>query len=161
MSIGLKGAWKSSKGCRLKHRIKRTYWDIRYAWQRAWNGYDYQDIFNMDNMFVKRYISILNDYNKCRHCVFNVPKQYRDVFGKLFFTDEQTKVIIDMMIFHLEMMDEDYVEKMLYGKNIYDDDYDFSSDFSIERSMRISDIVDQNKELFMEMFNVFFWELWD
>lgn len=161
MGVGLKGAWKRTKGCRLKHRISELCWDIRYAWKRVWDGYDDRDIFAMHDMFREKYIEILKEYNKCRHCLFNVPEQYRDVLGKFHFDDEETDIIINMMIFHLEMMDDDYVEKILYGKNVYDDDYDVCKDWSVEKSMRIADIVDQNKRLFMEMFNVFFWELWD
>lgn len=161
MNVGLKGAWKRTKGCTLKYRIKELYWDIRYAWARVWDGYDDRDIFAMNDMFIDRYMNILKDYNKHRHCLFNVPEQYRDVLGRLHFDNEETDIIIDMMVFHLEMMNEDRVEKALYGKNVYDADYDVSRDFSVERSLRISEIVDQNKELFMEMFNVLFWELLD
>ena len=161
MMVGLKGAWKRTKGNSLKWRIKELYWDFRYALKRVWYGYDDRDIFAMNDMFRDRYIAILKEYNKNRHCCWNVPEQYRDVLGQLFFTDEQTNVIIDTMIFHLQMTDEDHVEKVLYGKNVFDDDYDVSRDWSVEKAMHISSIVVQNKELFMEMFNMFFWELWD
>lgn len=161
MNIGLKGAWKKTKGNSLKFRLKELYWDIYYAWKRVWDGYDDRDIFDMSDMFRDRYIAILKDYNKNRHCCWNVPEQYRDVLGQLFFTDEQTKVIIDMMIFHLEMMDEDYAEKYIYGKNCFDKDYDWLKDFNLKKCNHIRNVVEQNKELFMEMFNIFFLELWD
>ena len=84
-----------------------------------------------------------------------------DDFKKDHFNEEETDIIIDTIIYHLELMDEDNVEKLLYGKNVYDDDYDIQNDISLEKCKRISAIVDQNKELFMKLFNLFFWQLWD
>ena len=161
MNIGLKGSWKRTKGCRLRHRISELRWDIKYAWRRAWKGYDARDVFAMNDMFVDRYKEILKDYKECHHCLFNVPKEYKGMLNNDYFNEEETDIIIDMMIYHLEMMNEDYVERLLYGKNIYDDDYDWSKDFNIEKYQRIASIVSQNKNLFMELFRVFFWELWD
>ena len=57
-------------------------------------------------------------------------------------------------------MDEDNVEKLLYGKNVYDDDYNFK-EYTMERCKRISLVMNQNKEAFMKLFNLFFWQLWD
>ena len=114
----------------------------------------------MDLIFIDRYKVILKDYNENRHCLFNVPEEYRDIFGKLHFNDDETAAIIETMIFHLEMMDEDYVEKKLYGKNVYDDDYDVSV-WTLDRCKRISAIMEQNKKAFMKLFDIFFWDLWD
>ena len=114
----------------------------------------------MNIMFIEKYKAILKRYRNKHNCLFNVPDEYKDDFNKLFFNEEETDVIIDTMIFHLEMLDEDYVEKKLFGKNIYDDDYDFKKDFSLEKTKYIWEIVDQNKCLFMKLFNIFFWELW-
>lgn len=160
MNIGLKGSWKRTKGCSLKHRVNELIWDIRYAWQRAWRGYDNADIFNMDYCFVERYKAILKEYKDMHNCLFNIPEKYREQFnGRLNFTDEETDVIIDTMIFHLEMMDEDYVEKVLYGQNIHDEGYNFRIR-TIEDYKRISSIMNQNKEAFMKLFTDFFWDLW-
>ena len=162
MTIGLKGSWKERKdnGCYLRHRIKELRWDIKYAFQRAWRGYDSRDIFNMNSMFIEKYKVILKRYRDKHNCLFNVPDEYKDMFNKMHFNEEETNAIIDTMIFHLEMLDEDYVEKKLFGKNIYDDDYDFEKDFSLDKAMYVWKIVDQNKCLFMKLFNIFFWELW-
>ena len=156
MNIGLKGSWKRTRGCRLKHRISELVWDIRYAWQRAWRGYDSPDVFNMDYCFIERYKAILKKYRDTHNCLFNIPEKYRDMFdGRLHFTDEETKTIIDTMIFHLEMMNEDHVEKILFGKNVQDDDYDYKSRTTKDHK-RISSIINQNKEAFMKLFNDFF-----
>lgn len=160
MSIGLKGFWSEHKGQRIKHILRDLKWDVFYAWQRAWKGYDNREVFNTDYMFRDRYKVILKDYNENRHCLFNVPAEYRDIFRKLHFDDDETAAIIETMIFHLKMMDEDYVEKKLYGKNVYDDDYDVSV-YTIDRCKRISAIMEQNKKAFMKLFDIFFWDLWD
>jgi hypothetical protein len=162
MSIGLKGCWKETKCCSLRYRLKNLIRELRYAWQRAWRGYDDCEVWDINLCFIERYKLILKDYRENHYSLLNVPnEEYRNIFGKLFFNEEETDDIIDTMIFHLEMMNQDYVEKVLYGKNIYDDDYDFAKDFSIEKAMRVSSVVHQNKEAFMRLFNLFFWDLWD
>lgn len=164
MGVGLKDSLRetwTTKGTPFIRRVKDTKLDFVYAWQRAWKGYDPREIWDMNTGFVEKYKAILKDYRKNHWCLFNVPEEYRESFGKLIFDGSETNDIIDTMIFHLEMMDEDYVEKVLYGKNIYDDDYDFKKDFSIEKTKRVWSVVDQNKEAFMRLFNLFFWQLWD
>ena len=160
MSIGLKGSWKETKGLALKCRLRETYWNFKYAWLRAWYGFDYRDSFNMNGMFVEKYKTILKWYKKHNIALFNVPEEYRDKFNKFSFTEEETDVIIDMMIYHLEMLDEDHVEKLLYGKNVDDNDWDLNKDWTMEKSIRISHVVDQNKKAFMKLFGIFFFDLW-
>lgn len=160
MSIGLKGSWKETKGLALRFRLRETYWNFKYAWLRAWYGFDYRDSFNMNGMFVEKYKTILKWYKKHNIALFNVPEEYRDKFNKFSFTEEETDIIIDMMIYHLEMLDEDHVEKLLYGKNVNDDDGDLNKDWTMEKTIRISHVVDQNKKAFMKLFDIFFFDLW-
>lgn len=160
MALGLKGSWKETKGMSFISRLRHMRYSMVYAWQRAWNGYDMTETWSMYYSFIDRYKAILKDYRANHYCLFNVPEECRDIFGKLIFDSDETNDILDTMIFHLEMMDEDYVEKVLYGKSIYDDDYDMDY-FNIEKAKRIWSVVDQNKEAFMRLFNLFFWQLWD
>lgn len=162
MALGLKGSWKETKGCYLWHRLKELRWNLKYAWQRAWRGWDSRDMFNIDTSFISREKEILKAYRKNHYTLLNVPEEYIHMFdNRLFFNEDETNMILDMLIFHLDMMDEDYVEKLLYGKNIYDDDYVFDKDFAIEKCKRISSIIEQNKNAFMKLFTIFFWDLWD
>ena len=160
MTIGLKDYWKNNKKCSLKWKLKNLRWELRYAWKRVWDGYDDMDMIEMFACFIERYKAILKDYRKHHWGLFTVPEEYRDVLNKLEFDEDETNIIIETMIFHLEMMDEDHVEKILYGKNIYDDDYDFKK-HSLDRYKRIYSVMDQNKNAFMELFSLFFWQLWD
>ena len=159
ISIGLKDYWRNNKYNSLKWKLKNLRWELRYAWRRAWRGYDDIDIIEMNTMFIERYKVILKEYRKYHHGLFNVPEEYRE-FNKLYFNDEETDIIIDTMIYHLEMMDEDHVEKVLYGK--YDDDYEINEKINmLERYKRIYSVMNQNKEAFMKLFSLFFWDLWD
>lgn len=162
MSLGLKGSLKEyrtqCRNCSLKYKIKNVFRNLIYAWQRAWLGYDYRELWNYDSIFRIRTIEIFKRLKKDRLSLFNMPEEYRDNFNSLFLTSEQTDMVLDIMIYHLQMMDEDYVEKVLYGKNIYDDDYDFDCR-TIDDYKHISNIMKQNKEAFMKLFNLFFYEL--
>lgn len=161
MAVGLKGSWKETKGCSLWYRLRLLKWDIVYAWQRAWRGWDARDMFNMDSSFISREKEILKAYREKHFTLLNVPEEYRSKFnGRLFFDDDETNMILDMMIYHLDLMDEDYVEKLLYGKNVYDDDYN-PKECTIEKSKRIASVINQNKNAFMKLFTIFFWSLWD
>lgn len=164
ISIGLKDYWKNNKKNSLKWKLKNLRWELRYAWRRAWYGYDDIDVIEIDCSFIERYKVILKDFRKYHCGLFNVPEEYRDVFNKYFFNEEETDVIIDTMIYHLEMMDEDHVEKVLYGMNIYDDEYsveEYLNTITPERMKKVSFIMNQNKEAFMRLFSLFFWDLWD
>lgn len=154
-NIGLKGSWKRTKGERLKFRLQNLKWELKYAWQRAWRGYDAIDVFNMDFRFIEKYKEILKHFKETNMGLFCVPEKYKETLGKNIFTEEETDMIIDMMIYHLEMMDEDHVEKILYEQNKNNKDYLTSEEYK-----RIYSIVDQNKEAFMKLFNAFFWNLW-
>ena len=161
MALGLKGSWKETKGCNFGYRLRDLKWNLKYAWQRAWRGWDSRDMFNMHTSFIDRRKEILKAYRKNHYTLLNIPEEYRYMFGnRLFFDEYETNMILDTMIYHLEMMDEDYVEKAVYGKNIYDDDYNFM-DSSLEKRHRIDSIMNHNKDAFMKLFNVFFWQLWD
>lgn len=160
MGIGLKEIWTEMRGAGILYKLSGLKRSIKYAWQRAWRGYDDMELFNIDSRFIARYKEILKDYRENHFCLFNVPEEYRSIFQKYSFSEDETDAIIDTMIFHLEMMDEDYVQKKLFGKNVYDDDYDFS-ELTEKDYGRIYSIVEQNKKAFMKLFDVFFWELWD
>ena len=159
ISIGLKDYWKNNRHNSLRWKIKNLRWELRYAWKRAWYGYDDMDIIEMYANFIERYKTILKYYREHHMGLFNVPEEYEDTFNKLHFNEEETNAIIDTMIYHLEMMDEDHVEKVLYGKNIYDDDYEIAENM-FEKYKHIYSIMNQNKDAFMKLFNIFFWNLW-
>ena len=162
MSIGLKYFGENNKKNSLKWKIKNLRWELRYAWKRAWYGHDDMDMIEMFDCFIERYKAILKDYRKYHHGLFWVPEEYRESYNTDCFDEEQTDIILDMMIYHLEMMDEHHVEKVLYGKNMYDDNYEiWKGKEGIERMKKISSVMNQNKDAFMKLFSLFFYQLWD
>ena len=166
--LGLKDFFISSR--KEKYKLRRFFrelrWELRYAWRRAWRGYDDVDMFECFEMFRRRMIRILEDFIRHGHGLLNLPQEsehYNELlkrFPERYFDEENTKLIYQTMIFHLQMMDEDYVEKMLYGNNVYDDDYEVSCR-SIEDHKRIYSVMRQNKDAFMKLFSLFYYDLWD
>ena len=166
--LGLKDFFDSSRKEKLKlrHFFRELRWELRYAWRRAWRGYDDVDFFECFEMFRRRTIKILEDFIKHGNGLLNLPQEsehYDELlnrFPKGHFDEESTELIYQTMIFHLQMMDEYYVEKILYGNNVYDDDYQIGCR-SIEDHKRIYSVMRQNKNTFMKLFSLFYFDLWD
>ena len=166
--LGLKDFFVSSKNnkMKLRHFFRELGWKLRYAWDRAWIGYDDVDMFECFEMFRRRMIRILEDFIRHGHGLLNLPQEsehYNELLKKFperCFDDKNTKLIYQTMIFHLHMMDEDYVEKILYGNNVYDNDYKIGCS-SIEDHKRIYSVMKQNKNAFMKLFSLFYYDLWD
>ena len=166
--LGLKDFFVSSKKekPKLRYFLRQLRWELKYAWRRVWIGYDDVDFFECFEMFRRRMIRILEDFINHGNGLLNLPQEsehYKELLKKFsegYFDDEHTKLIYQTMIFHLHMMDEDYVEKMLYGNNVYDDDYEVSCR-SIEDHKRIYSVMRQNKDAFMKLFSLFYYDLWD
>lgn len=166
--LGLKDFFVSSRKEKIKLRrfFKELRWELKYAWRRAWRGYDDVDFFECFEMFRRRMIRILEDFINHGHGLLNLPNQsehYDELlkrFPKGYFDEKNTELIYQTMIFHLQMMDEDYVEKILYGDNVYDDDYKVGCR-TIEDYKRINSVMQQNKDAFMKLFSLFYYNLWD
>ena len=168
LDLGLKDFFVSSRKekIRLRHFFRELRWELRYALRRAWIGYDDVDMFECFEMFRRRMIRILEDFINHGNGLLNLPNQsehYDELlkrFPEGYFDWENTKLIYQTMIFHLHMMDEDYVEKKLYGSNVYDEDYQIGCR-NIEDRKRISSVMQQNKSAFMKLFSLFYYDLWD
>ena len=166
--LGLKDFFVSSRKekIKLRHFLRELRWELKYAWRRAWIGYDDVDMFECFEMFRRRMIRIMEDFIRHGHGLLNLPQEsehYNELLKKFperCFDDKNTKLIYQTMIFHLQMMDEDYVEKKLYGSNVYDDDYEVGCR-SIEDHKRIYSVMRQNKNAFMKLFSLFYFDLWD
>ena len=166
--LGLKDFFVSSKKekPKLRYFLRQLRWELKYAWRRVWIGYDDVDFFECFEMFRRRMIRILEDFINHGNGLLNLPQEsehYNELlerFPEGYFDDENTKLIYRTMIFHLQMMDENYVEKKLYGNNIYDDDYEVDYR-SIGDYKRIYSVMRQNKDAFMKLFSLFYYDLWD
>lgn len=166
--LGLKDFFVSSKKekPKLRYFLRQLCWELKYAWRRVWIGYDDVDMIECFEMFRRRMIRILEDFINHGNGLLNLPQEseyYKELLKKFpegYFDEENTKLIYQAMIFHLQMMDENYVEKKLYGNNIYDDDYEVDYR-SIGDYKRIYSVMRQNKDAFMKLFSLFYYDLWD
>lgn len=160
--IGLKNFGKQYEGCGLRYKVERLYWELRYAFQRAWKGYDFLSVVDCSYRFRELMIFILEEFKEHNIAPFYFPEEsehYEDYKGEIdsfcqrkLMPKEDTDLIIDMMIYHLKLSDHDYVENFIYKnevKNLKKDDY-----------KRISAIANDNKTRFFKLFSMFFYQIW-
>lgn len=155
MSIGLKDGIKRIVNNKLNLRctLYEIKIEIKYALKRLWLGYDDKDIYDFDLMFKERTIILLEQYKKTYNCLFWCPDEYEignynEDCDRYVLTKEQSNVIIDTIIFHLKMSDNDYVEEMLYDK-------------SLNKYQYIESIRKQNQDMAMDLLKLFLDNLWE
>lgn len=165
-SLGLKGCMKDYEGGSLRFKVEHILDELKYAWQRVWNGYDSRDVWALSDRTIDRFIVLLQDYKENCHCLWWCPDgydwnkvcEYDELACRYVFSKKQMDIIIDTLIFHLQMSDEDFVEKKLYGNNIYDDDY-VAKDLKTHK--RIWTIRKQNQDIALNLLKLLWDELWD
>lgn len=113
---------------------------IKWAFQRMFRGYDDTETWELYYNFITRYKKILTRYRK-KHCGYP---------GDL--TEEEWDAIIDRMIHYLDMMDEQYVKKILCK--------DMPEDY-VPSCATIHEINNRYKDEFFQMFSEWFYNLWD
>jgi hypothetical protein len=65
--IGLKNIFKDLEGASLGYRLRHIRYELKYAWQRAWRGYDNSMVFDMNDTFIELYREILKDFKENLH----------------------------------------------------------------------------------------------
>lgn len=126
---------------RIKNKARDLYWEIRYGFQRMFNGYDSVDVFNTFDKFIERYNKILTRY-KNTHCGYPG--------GDI--TEEAWENIIDEMLYHLKYMDEETVTEEL--------EKDVPDDWSAS-GKTVYEIMEKHKDEFFTLFSKYFYNLWD
>lgn len=106
--IGLNNAWCMTKGMSFFWRVQRLFWELRYAWQRAWRGYDDVEIFDLGFAFFSRMPVLLRQFKACNISLFYDDEHDCDM------TEEETDAIIDKMIWYFDNCDENTVIDRLY-----------------------------------------------
>ena len=97
--LGLKNFFEDHKGQQLRFWLRDFKWELTYAWQRTWRGYDDVMVFNLDSRLEKTMVALLTDFKEHNN----------SQFGKL--TEEETNRIIDRMIYCFKRCDESVVYK--------------------------------------------------
>lgn len=108
---GLKDYLHYHQGEPLKQYFTTLYWQIRYAWQRAWRGYDDTDVFELVYNFTSRMSVLLREfkkYNGTLFCDFHHGE-------KIDLTEEQTDTVLDEMLFYFENCEFITVYERLWG----------------------------------------------
>ena len=77
LDLGLKDFFVSSRKekIRLRHFFRELRWELKYAWCRAWRGYDCVDFFECFEMFRRRMIRILEDFINHGNGLLNLPNE--------------------------------------------------------------------------------------
>ena len=85
--LGLKDFFVSSRkeNPKLRHFSRELLRELRYAWRRAWIGYDDVDFFECFEMFRRRMIRILEDFINHGNGLLNLPQEsehYKELLKK-------------------------------------------------------------------------------
>lgn len=151
-NMGLKSAFKHCKGLSFGCKIKEIYWQIRYAWQRAWRGYDDTDVFELGYNFTKRMSVLLREFKKSNIGLF--PDLDSGKVDK-WLTKEETNEILDKMIYYFDNCDKDFVYERLFGVSIYNDD-----EYNIEKYKKAYREAEHCYNNVMELFSIWTHHLW-
>lgn len=125
---------------KIKWKIKEIYWEVRYGFERMFNGYDSVDTFETFAKFIERYTKILTEYRKT----------HIGYVGTM--TEEECDNIIDEMLYHLYYMDEWHVIDEL--------EKDVPDNWSVSAKL-VSEVLDKHKDEFFKLFSEYFYNLWD
>lgn len=159
--IGLNNAWHITKGVSFLWRVKNLFWGLRYAWQRAWRGYDDVEIFDLGFSFFQRMPVLLRQFKECNISLFYDDEHNRDM------TEEETNAVLDKMIWYFDNCDEETVVDRLYpdiAAAMEDDDLS-SLDQSIKRltwddHKAIGDEVRRCRAEALRLFSQYCCQLW-
>lgn len=132
---------------KLKNKLIYDVDSLRARIQRFKRGYSYGDVWDMDYWFMrtaKPMLIHLRDHG------IGVPNE-------LYLQDADNERIVwentlTEMISCLELMDEENAEKYL---GIADNDY------SVESYDKVTNLMEENKNRFFELFSKYFYCLWD
>lgn len=134
------------------YNIKNLYWKLVYALQRAFDGYDYLDVCNLDINMEDRMIILLTKFRKYHMGLFTCPKEYPTLAredGSM--SEEDTNTIIDMMIYHIKMSREDYVIDKLFPKY---------NGTNLDYWYKAHSIANQNRDCAWKLLRLFWNGLW-
>lgn len=130
----------STPFCRIRRIFRDGWCDFRDRCQRFRRGYAYSDVWDMDHWFVATVKPML-EY---------MLKTHNSYPGEI--TDAEWSAILQEMIQCLKLMDEDAAQEYLC---IVDEEW------SIAKHERTSATMKENKKRFFELFDKWFYNLWD
>lgn len=90
--FGLNGFLERTKGASLRYKLREFWWQLRYAWQRAWRGYDFTDVFELGYNFTAKMPVLLAEFLK------NNVGLFYDAEADKQLDEEETNAVIKEMI---------------------------------------------------------------
>lgn len=102
----LKTLGKNIKGLSFRGKLKRIKENIRWAWQRAWRGYDDVSVFNYDLWFPDVTMQILKDFYVINHGSWCKPIDERKDEDDMWYEYEETQEKIKNMVMLLNMVND-------------------------------------------------------
>ena len=149
IGLGLSTVWRRTKdNPNLKRRIAALMTELRYAWQRAWRGYDDADVFDLGFRFVERMPILLQEYKRHNDCLLRDQEQGKD------YTEEETERIIDEMIFYFQNCSETFTYQRIFGVSISEDD------FSCDRCLAAAAEAQRCRVVALRLFSKWCFSLW-
>ena len=131
---------------RIKNFISNIFYDFRCRCQRFIRGYSHGDIWDMDYWFI----------NTVKPMLVHIRDHGISIPVELYVEGDNERVnwenVLTEMINCLDLMDEDNAYKHL---GITNDDYSFES------TKKTWALIEENKNRFFELFNKYFYDLWD
>ena len=98
----------------LRGKVLRR--ELRYAWQRAWYGFDEDEVQNLGENFAYRMSVLLRAFKK------NYDSRLRDPETLYLYMREETIQIIDKMIHLFDNCEELSAFRDLHGVEMWEDD---------------------------------------
>lgn len=80
--FGLNGFLERTKGASLRYKLREFWWQLRYAWQRAWRGYDFTDVFELGYNFTAKMPVLLTEFLKTMSACSTMSKQINSLMRK-------------------------------------------------------------------------------
>lgn len=116
-----------------------VYRTIKFSIQRLFRGFTDQDVYAFSKSFINRYTQILKQF-----------KEHNDA-TPYDLTKEEWDAVLDCLVYHLKMMDEENVIEVLTK--------DMPEDYNPSWES-ITEIMNRNKKEFFELFSKYFYDLW-
>ena len=131
---------------KLKSKLFYEHNCLRARIQRFKRGYSYGDVWDMDYWFI----------NTVKPMLIHLRDHGCGIPGELYVYGNNERAnwenVLTEMINCLDLMDEDNAE--MYLGIAY-------NDYSLENSKKTWDLMRENKNRFFELFNKYFYSLWD
>lgn len=106
---GLASVGERLRGDRLYYRIKDLAMEVRYAWQRAWWGYDDRAVYDLGPHLVDQMPILLKEFKRKGSIRLRQP-------GALHcYSELESEQILNELIFYFQNCSESHVYQRLHG----------------------------------------------